>query len=112
VKQLDGGARDGFLRSKQRRLGVQSGASPREKGRGDAEDVAVAAAANEGGTGHVPGRVAASLERGADSARWERRTVGLALDELLAIERGDELLAFKVIVEEGVVCRQERRALG
>ena len=73
---------DDIARAQQRRLLVKRLARVAAKRRGDAEHFVL----DERVTGRVPRRVAARLERCAQSAIGEARRIGLALDELLAAE--------------------------
>src|SRR5439155_4454082 len=62
---------------------------PRDERGRDAERRAVRVLEDERRRGRVPGGVAAGLEGRADAAGRERRSVRLALDQLLARELGD-----------------------
>ncbi len=69
-------------RAQHRRLLVECFARPGDERRRDAEGRAVGILQNVGRAGHVPDRVAAGFERGADAAGGEARTVRLALNQL------------------------------
>ena len=68
--------------AQQRRLFVQRLAAVGTEGRGDAQRLVL----NKGVRRGIPGRVAASLKRGAQAAGGEAGRVRLALDQLLAGE--------------------------
>ena len=72
-----------------RRLGIQRLAGPGDKGRGNTESGAVGVLDDVSGARHIPRGVAAGAVRGAQSTRWERRSIGLTLDERLAFELGN-----------------------
>ena len=90
------------IERKQRRLLVERFAGPGDERRRNAERRAVRVFENVGRAGDVPDRVAAGFERGADAAGREARSVGLALDQLLAGELGHRA-AVAVGREEAVV---------
>ena len=75
--------------AQERDLVVERLAGERDVGRRDRERDAVGLDLEEDRAGHVPGGVAAGLERRPDAARRERRRVGLALEQVPARELGD-----------------------
>ena len=79
----------GLHASEQRGLLVQRFSGVRKENRGDVKRVVP----DEGIAGGVPGRVAAGLEGGPQSAGGEGRSVGLALDQALAAELHDRASA-------------------
>ena len=89
-------------RAQHRRLLVERFAGPRNKRRRNAQRRAVGVFQNVGRAGDIPNRVTAGFERGPDAAAGETRTVGLALNQLLAAEFG-ERAPFAVGREEAVV---------
>ena len=107
AQRLDRRARERVHRAQQRDLAVERLAGPGGEGGRDAEQRPVRVLEDEGGGGRVPGGVAAGLEGGADAAGRERGGVGLALDQLLAGEAGEDL-AFAGGLEEGVVLLRGR----
>ena len=75
-------------RPQHRGLLIEGFTRPRHKGRGNAQRGPVGVLQNIGRAGHVPDRVAACLERGANATGREARSVWLALDQRLAAELG------------------------
>ena len=101
-ERTDGRARESVHRAQQRDLGVERLTGPRRERCGYAQQRSVGVLENERRAGRIPGGVAACLEGGAHTARGKGRSVGLALDELLARElgQGDAVAGG---AEEGVV---------
>jgi hypothetical protein len=88
AQDAEGLLAQGLLRAEHRDLVVERFAGVRhERGR-DGQGHPIRLDLQEDRTGHVPGGVAAGLERGPDPTRWERARVGLALDQGLARELG------------------------
>ena len=67
--------------TQQRRFLVQRNARPRQEHGGDAQERAVGVFHDIGGARHIPGRIAASLEGGAQTAGGEGGSVRLAPDK-------------------------------
>ena len=68
---------------------VEGFTRPRDERAGDDQRAAVRGLQQPRGAGGIPRRVAAGLEGGAHAARREAGGVGLALDQLAAVELGD-----------------------
>ena len=98
-----------LIRAKERRLGVERLAGPRDEARGNAERRAGLRVEEVRGAGHVPRGVTARLERRADAAVGEARRVGLALDERLARELRDRAAVTVGAVEAVVLLRRQAR---
>ena len=96
-----GGLVDGSHRAEQRGLLVEGFALPRHEGGRDAERGTVFGVEDVSRRGHVPSRVAAGFEGGAETAVREGGRIRLGLDEGLTRELGEGAVA--VGLEEGVV---------
>ena len=92
-------------RAQQRDLVVERLAGPRRKRRRDAQQRAVRVLEQERRRRRIPRGVAAGLERRADAAGGEARSVRLALDQLLAGELGDRRAVAGRAVEGVVLLR-------
>ena len=73
-------------RTKHGRLLIQRFAGPRDECRGNAQGGAVGILEDVSGAGDVPDGIAACFEGLADTAGWERRSVGLTLDQRIALK--------------------------
>ena len=91
MQQAEGLLVEGFHGTQQGRLVVQRLAGEGDEDRGDAQHRAAGLLLDKGRRGHIPGRIAAGVVGGAETAGGEGRRVGLAHDQLLARQLEDGL---------------------